>query len=238
MKRYLLITILTLVCTTRCLADDIPVPWGLDAGRAAIILAMSEQAKKAYNAQERAQLALTGMHIFVREEVEATTDFQREFKDYLKQFHRVLRIAAEVYGLYYEVSQLTYNINEYMSLIDEGKINPENAIALALDGRRNYVYSNVINSGVSIAKDLYKIFTSSAKMTEKERLQVVMGMRPKLKKINKQLKVLSIALKYTTWMTLWQDLAGYNYHPKSRREIAEAAMGRWRMSTTGQMAGR
>ena len=235
MKRYIYIITMLLICTGKCLADDLPAPWGLDAGRAAIILAMSEQAKKTLNAQERAQLALTGMHIFVREEVKITTDYQREFNDYLKTFKNVLQVAAEVYGLYNEVSILSKNIKEYMSLIDEGRINAGNSLALALDGRRNYVYTNIINSGVNIANDLYKVLGSKAKLTEKERLKIVLGMRPKLKKINKQLKTLSLALKYTTWMTLWHDLAGYQYHPKSRREITEEAMGRWKNSWHGHL---
>ena len=41
----------------------------------------SLQAKE--RSQEKAQLLMTTGHAWIKEEVEATTDFQREFNDYL-----------------------------------------------------------------------------------------------------------------------------------------------------------
>ena len=70
-----------------------------DPTRAATVLMFTEQSKKALNAQQRAQLVMSGMHIFMEEEVSATTDFQREFNEYLDQFNEVIQIAAEVYGI-------------------------------------------------------------------------------------------------------------------------------------------
>ena len=78
---------------------------GIDPGRVAAIELASDQAKKTIESQEKAQLLMTTGHVWIKEEVEATTDFQREFNDYLDKFHDVLSIAAEIYGIYYEVTQ-------------------------------------------------------------------------------------------------------------------------------------
>ena len=71
-----------------------------DPTRAATILVFTDQAKKTLNAQERAQLVMSGMHVYVKEEVEATANFQREFNEYLDQFNEVIQIAAETYGIF------------------------------------------------------------------------------------------------------------------------------------------
>ena len=63
---------------------------GLDPGRVAAIELASDQAKKTIETQEKAQLLMTTGHAWIKEEVEATTDFQREFNDYLDKFHDVL----------------------------------------------------------------------------------------------------------------------------------------------------
>ena len=56
---------------------------GIDPGRVAAIELASDQAKKTIESQEKAQLLMTTGHVWIKEEVEATTDFQREFNDYL-----------------------------------------------------------------------------------------------------------------------------------------------------------
>ena len=65
---------------------------GIDPGRVAAIELASDQAKKTIEAQEKAQLLMTTGHAWIKEEVEATTDFQREFNDYLDKFHAKLYI--------------------------------------------------------------------------------------------------------------------------------------------------
>ena len=50
---------------------------GLDPGRVAAIELASDQAKKTIESQEKAQLLMTTAHAWIKEEVEATTDFQR-----------------------------------------------------------------------------------------------------------------------------------------------------------------
>lgn len=51
-------------------------------------------------------LQTTG-HIWTKEEVEAVTDLQREFNDYLDSFRSVISYAAQIYGFYHEITHLT-----------------------------------------------------------------------------------------------------------------------------------
>ena len=92
--RYFILFIIVLLSSAK------PAFAGIDPGRVAAIELASDQAKKTLKSQEKAQLLMTTGHAWIKEEVEATTDFQREFNDYLDKFHDVLSIAAEIYGIY------------------------------------------------------------------------------------------------------------------------------------------
>ncbi len=45
-----------------------------------------------------------------KEEVEATTDLQREFNNYLDSFRSIVSYAAQIYGFYHEIGQLVDNM--------------------------------------------------------------------------------------------------------------------------------
>lgn len=196
-----------------------------DPTRAATVLMFTEQSKKALNAQQRAQLVMSGMHIFMKEEIEATTDFQREFNEYLDQFNEVIQIAAEVYGIYHEVSQVAKNIKELNSIVSD---TPANALAVAFSSKRNKIYTDLVMTSLDIAKDIHKVCFSGAKMTEKERIKIILGMRPKLKKTNYQLRRMALLIKYTTFLDVWNEIVDKHYKPKSRREIIERCRLRWK----------
>ena len=196
-----------------------------DPTRAATVLMFTEQSKKALNAQQRAQLVMSGMHIFMEEEVSATTDFQREFNEYLDQFNEVIQIAAEVYGIYHEVSQVAKNIKELNNIVSN---TPANALAVAFSSKRNKIYTDLVMTSLDIAKDIHKVCFAHAKMTEKERIKIIFGMRPKLKKTNYQLRRMALLIKYTTFLDVWNEIVDKHYKPKSRREIIERCRLRWK----------
>ena len=78
---------------------------GGDVTRAALFTTYAKQAKQTLLAQKKAMgLNLTG-HKFLKEEMEEITDFQKQFNDYLDSFGDILSIAAEAYGIYFEVDQ-------------------------------------------------------------------------------------------------------------------------------------
>ena len=74
-------------------------------------------------------LNLSG-HKFLREEVEEITDFQKQFNSYLDSFGDILSIAAETYGIYYEVDQAFKNIKQLKATSSDC---PANLIAVAVD---------------------------------------------------------------------------------------------------------
>ena len=196
-----------------------------DPGRLLVVKLFTEQSKKTLNAQQRAQLVISGMHIFMKEEIEATTDFQREFNEYLDQFNEVIQIAAEVYGIYYEITEVAKNIKELNSVVSDA---PANALAVAFSSKRNKIYTDLVMTSLDIAKDIHKICFAHAKMTEKERIKIILGMRPKLKKTNYQLRRMALLIKYTTFLDVWNEIVDKHYKPKSRREIIERCRLRWK----------
>ena len=74
---------------------------------AGMIAAYTEKAEKELKNQEKVMLMQTTGHIWTKEEVQATTDLQREFNNYLNSFRSIVCYAAQTYGFYYEVSRLT-----------------------------------------------------------------------------------------------------------------------------------
>lgn len=204
----------------------------IDEERALTVLAFTNQSKKTLNAQQRAQLVISGMHIFMKEEIEATTDFQREFNEYLDQFNEVIQIAAEVYGLYHEVSQVAKNVKELNSIVSD---TPANALAVAFSSKRNKIYTDLVMTSLDIAKDIHKVCFSGAKMTEKERIKIILGMRPKLKKTNYQLRRMAMFIKYTTFLDVWNEILDKHYFkPANRQEIILRCQQRWKGAWRGR----
>ena len=203
-----------------------------DPGRLLVVKLFTEQSRKTLNAQQRAQLVISGMHIFMKEEIEATTDFQREFNEYLDQFNEVIQIAAEVYGIYHEVSQVAKNVKELNSIVSN---TPANALAVAFSSKRNKIYTDLVMTSLDIAKDIHKVCFSGAKMTEKERIKIILGMRPKLKKTNYQLRRMAMFIKYTTFLDVWNDILDKHYFkPANRQEIILRCQQRWKGAWRGR----
>ena len=186
---------------------------GVDAVRAFTIDKASLQAEKTLKAQLKMQELETAGHIWVREEIEATTEFQREFNDYLDAFHNILQIAAEIYGVYYEVTKTSKHVKNLSEVVASS---PSNVLAVAFSTRRNVVYRNLIKSSLDIFMDIRKVCIESSKMTEQEKNKVISAIRPKLRKINHQLGQLTLALRYTSFLDVWNEIS--HRSPKISRE--------------------
>lgn len=204
-----------------------------DPTRAATILVFTDQAKKTLNAQERAQLVMSGMHVYVKEEVEATANFQREFNEYLDQFNEVIQIAAETYGIFNEVKMVSKNIKSFIDVLDEGR-NMDNVVAVAAYPRRNKVFTDLVKTSLDLAKDIHAVCFSKTKMTQKERLKIVLSMRPKLRKVNDQLRRMTLFIKYTNLIDVWNKLIDTKYKPANRKEIIKRCKMRWKDAWVGK----
>ena len=218
--RYFILFIIVLLLSTK------PAFAGIDPGRVAAIELASDQAKKALKSQEKAQLLMTTGHAWIKEEVEATTDFQREFNDYLDKFHDVLSIAAEIYGIYYEVTQTSKNVKALGEVLSDS---PSNALAVAFSTRRNVVYRNIVRTTLDVIMDIRKVCFEKSKMTEEEKNKVISSIRPKLRAINKQLRQLTLTLRYTSFLDVWNELMdrAYYLNPATKHDIITRCRRQW-----------
>ena len=196
-----------------------------DPTLAGMILMYTNKAEKELKNQEKVMLLQSTGHIWTKEEVEATTDLQREFNNYLDSFRSIICYAAQIYGFYHEISRLTDNMGDFTRQVSR---NSPNALAVALSTQRNRIYRELIMNSVEIVNDIRMACLSDNKMTEKERMEIVFGIRPKLKMMNKKLQRLTKAVKYTTMGDIWREIDEGARPAADKRDIVEAAKRRWR----------
>lgn len=199
----------------------------LDPTLTGMVLIYTEKAKKTLKNQEKVMLLQTTGHIWTKEEVEAVTDLQREFNDYLDSFRSIVSYAAQIYGFYHEITHLTENMGEFTGQL---KNSPTNALAVALSTNRNKIYRELIYNSIEMINDIRTVCLSDNKMTEKERMEIVFGIRPKLQLMNKKLQRLSIAVKYTTMGDIWAEISEEARPKANKVEIARSAIRRWKRS--------
>lgn len=219
-KTILLLAILMGFSVQRINAQNDPVLAGM-------ILLYTEKAEKELKNQEKMMLLQSTGHIWTKEEVEATTDLQREFNNYLDSFRSIVSYAAQTYGFYHEISKLTDNMGDFMHQLSR---NSSNAVAVALSSKRNAIYRELILNSVEIVNDIRSACISDNKMTEKERMEIVFGIRPKLKMMNARLLRLTKAVKYTTMGDIWLEIDEGARPSANKRSIVDAARRRWRQA--------
>ena len=196
----------------------------VDPTLAGMILIYKEKAEKTLKSQESAMLMMTTGHIWTKEEVEATTDLQSK---YLDRFNDIVVYAAQIYGFYHEVGMLTENFGELTRQLERS---PTNALAVALTPKRNTIYRELIMTSVDIVNDIRQVCLSDIKMTEQHRIEIVFGIRPKLKLMNRKLSRLARAIKYTSLNDVWLELDNRARDPIDKGRITDAAFRRWRQN--------
>lgn len=197
-----------------------------DPALAGMILSYTDKAEKELKAQERAMMMQTTGHLWIREEVEGTTGLQRKYNEYLDSFRDIICYAAQIYGFYHETERLVSNMSE---LTRQLKAHTSNAFAVALTPRRNQIYRDLILGSVDIVNDIRQVCLNNVKMTEKQRIEIVFGIRPKLKTMNRKLRHLTLAVKYTSFADVWAEIdEGARPGKADKAEITKAAMRRWK----------
>jgi hypothetical protein len=200
---------------------------GNDPALAGMIMLYTDKAKKEYKQQEAAMLLETTGHVWIKEEVSATTDLQKEFNDYLDSFHSIITYAAQTYGFFHEISRMADNIGNFQKQLSA---HPGNAVAVALSANRNRIYREIIMNSVDIVNDIRQVCISDIKMTEKQRMEIVFGIRPKLKDMNRKLLRLSKAVKYTSMADVWYEIEDGARDKADKQEIIKKCMTRWKRS--------
>lgn len=223
MKRILLI--LALILTLPFSKSAFLHAQGEDPVLAGMIIAYTEKAKKELKQQEAMMLLETTGHIWIKEEVEGTTNLQKEFNNYLDQFHSIIAYAAQIYGFYHEIDKMVENLGSFSNQLSA---HPSNALAVALSSNRNKIYREIIMNSVDIVNDVRQVCLSDTKMTEKERIEVVFGIRPKLKLMNQKLRRLTRAVKYTSLADVWAEIDYNAREGADKASITRQCMERWK----------
>ena len=219
MKRTILIVmLLTGICIGKIQAQNDPVLAGM-------ILLYTDKAQKELKNQEKVMMLQTTGHIWTKEEVQTTADLQREFNKYLDSFRSIVCYAAQIYGFYHEISRLTDNMEDFTRQVSRSTTN---ALAVALSTERNRIYRELMLGSVEIVNDIRMACLAENKMTERERMEIVFGIRPKLKLMNTKLQRLTKAVKYTTMSDIWYEIDEGARPVADKRDIVEAAKRRWK----------
>lgn len=210
--------LLTGICIGKIQAQNDPVLAGM-------ILLYTDKAQKELKNQEKVMMLQTTGHIWTKEEVQATADLQREFNKYLDSFRSIVCYAAQIYGFYHEISRLTDNMEDFTRQVSRSTTN---ALAVALSTERNRIYRELMLGSVEIVNDIRMACLAENKMTERERMEIVFGIRPKLKLMNTKLQRLNKAVKYTTMSDIWYEIDEGARPVADKRDIVEAAKRRWK----------
>ena len=210
--------LLTGICIGKIQAQNDPVLAGM-------ILLYTDKAQKELKNQEKVMMLQTTGHIWTKEEVQATADLQREFNKYLDSFRSIVCYAAQIYGFYHEISRLTDNMEDFTRQVSRSTTN---ALAVALSTERNRIYRELMLGSVEIVNDIRMACLAENKMTERERMEIVFGIRPKLRSMNRTLQRLTKAVKYTTMGDIWREIDEGARPVADKYDIVKAAQRRWR----------
>ena len=198
---------------------------GFDPTLTGMILMYTNKAEKQFKSQERVMLMETTGHIWIKDEVEGTVDLHREFNEYLDSFNSIICYAAQIYGFYHEIDQLVGNLQGFAHQLSG---HPSNALAVALSAEKNKIYRNLIMGSVDIVNDIRQVCLSDNKMTEKERMEIVFMIRPKLKMMNLHLRRLTRAVRYTAMADIWYVIDQGARAPADKHSITRQCMERWK----------
>lgn len=218
MKKYISFLLFLLVGVSQLEAQVDPVLSGM-------ILGYTDKATKQLKSQERAMMLETTGHVWISTEVENTKDVQKIYNDYLDSFRDIVCYAAQIYGFYVEIDRLLDNMSEMNHLLQK---HPDGAFAVALSTRRNAIYRQLLLNSVEIVNDIRQVCLNQVKMTEKQRIEVVFHIRPKLVKMNRQLRRLTKAVKYTSFGDIWAEIDLLQREKPNKLEITRTCMQRWR----------
>lgn len=212
------------------IASQKVIAQGFDPGRVFVIEQTSLKSKKVFENNQKKQILMSAGHIFITEEEKAIYDLLNEFNTYLDSLQNMLSTAAQIYGIYYEVTVTAKSLKELNAVVADA---PGNALATAFSARRNKVYRKVIKQGIDLAGDIKKFcLGDSVKMTEAEREILLGNIRPKLNRLNKMLMATTLTIKYTSFGDVFREIMNRaeEYQVADKKSIAERALERWRNS--------
>jgi hypothetical protein len=221
MKKFIYIMLLTMFASLPAGAVE------SNPTLAARIYLAKRDATKALTAQKLAQELVAEGHVFVGREVQATNAFQREFNNYLDTFHDAVSMAAELYGIYYEIKRTSKLVSQVSSAMSSA---PANAIAVLLKPNTSGLYGTILQTTLGAGQDIYNACISKKKLTAQDRNKMLTSARQKIKAVNKDLAKLVIVLRYTTLEDIWYSIrtrAKY-MDPERKHTVIERCYDNWK----------
>lgn len=217
------LTCILFVLSLAIRAQDISV----DGALPGMILGFTNSAKKQYKSQMVMMNLQTTGHVWLKKEIDEAAEYQYQFDQYLKLFRKTLGYAAQVYGFYHEINNLSNNMGRLVDQIGE---EPTNAIAVMLHNKRNDIYIDLINESAGIIKNIRQVCIDK-KMTQQQRIELVFSIRPRLQKINQKLLYLVKLVRHTNLAMVWYEIEhGSLPHREGKAVVAEEALQRWKLN--------
>jgi hypothetical protein len=187
----------------------------------------SKKFTDALQTQRNRQLMVGEGHVFIGREVQALNELQREYNDYLDQFHDAVSTAAELYGIFLEIKRTVKLSMQVTDIISDA---PTNAIAVMLKPNTSGLYGSILQTSLGAAQDIYNACISKKKLTAQDRNKMLTNARTKIKKVNSDLTKLVIVLRYTTLEDIWYTLrTRAKYMDKERKHaVIERCYDNWK----------
>lgn len=182
--------------------------------------------RNAVNAQSVALATMTFHHKWIQAKEKDMTNLQLEFHKYLVNNHDPIAMAAQLYGVYYELTEVSKNLRGIAAACEES---PGNILANAFNEEKRMIVTNIVGKTSDLVYDIKKTYLDGDRMTEKERLQLVDDVRRHMKWSNRQLKKIERSIRYYSLCDLWNDIRNkeYVFRKKSNAIIAREARDRW-----------
>ena len=199
----------------------------MDPTLSAMILVYTDKAKKQYESQVGMMALETEGHVWLKSEVEATKNYQKQFDEYISTFRGILAYAAQTYGFYYEINRLSQNMGKLTSQIGDS---PVNAVAVAIHSKRNDIYVDIINKSIGILNTIRQVCIDN-KMTEKQRIELVFSIRPQMQNMNHDLTTLAKLVRCTTMAQVWYEIEyGSLPHREGKAGIVDECLEKWKLN--------
>ncbi|MDD5862592.1 MAG: hypothetical protein PUD15_08600 [Prevotella sp.] len=226
MKKFFITTLLIL-------ASIIPsyAVWGTDAARAVAYTYMGKiESSAVYSNAFAYSLNLTG-HKLSENKMKTMKWCMDRYNEALDSISDAISVAANCYGLFFEVDKAIDNIAQLRNTTSK---NPDNIVAVALSPTRQKMYERVLNDGLDLISDLPMVLPiklgkkDGTKMNMGERLMNISKIREKLHNLNKDISRLTYILTYTTMLDTYYELGGQRmYRTKDIKTIVALCKQRW-----------
>lgn len=182
--------------------------------------------RNAATAQSAALATMTYHNKWIKNKEDSIADLQREFHNYLVTIHDSVAMAAQLYGIFYELTEISNNLKNIGKVCEES---PTNILATAFKEDKRQIVTNIVSTTTELVFDIKKTYLDKTKMTEKERIQLIDDVRTHMRWINKELKKVERQIRYYNLCDLWNDIRNkeYVFRKKTNAIIAREARDRW-----------